>query len=263
MGTVIGNMIIIPFCIGFLRKDHRFSMNLDWDSFKLDLKVLGRIFTLGWPAAISQSFTALGFVIVNSMIAGYDQSMFASIGVGNRINSLLLFPAIGIGGVLATFVGQNVGANNPRRAKKGFYYSLWIVLVITTVGTLILIPFRDFLVEIFLKEDEAIKLASKYLLFLLCNLPLMAIFQNFLGVFQGTGRTDLVLFLSTSRLWLMRVPSLFLFLFVFNVGDRSVWHAMIIGNVGASILGFLLYQFVDFKMRKKDRIISVEEFAGD
>lgn len=262
-GTVIGNMIIIPFCIGFLRKDHRFSMNLDWNSFKLDLKVLGRIFTLGWPAAISQSFTALGFVIVNSMIAGYDQNMFASIGVGNRINSLLLFPAIGIGGVLATFVGQNVGANNPRRAKKGFYYSLWIVLVITTVGTLILIPFRDFLVEIFLKEDEAIKLASKYLLFLLCNLPLMAIFQNFLGVFQGTGRTDLVLFLSTSRLWLMRVPSLFLFLFVFNVGDRSVWHAMIIGNVGASILGFLLYQFVDFKMRKKDRIISVEEFAGD
>ena len=90
----------------------------------------------------------------------------------------------------------------------------------------------------------------------------MAIFQNFLGVFQGTGRTDLVLFLSTSRLWLMRTVIVFVS-FVFNVGDRSVWHAMIIGNVGASILGFLLYQFVDFKMRKKDRIISVEEFAGD
>ena len=51
------------------------------------------------------------------------------------------------------------------------------------------------------------------------------------------------------------LPSLFLFLFVFNVGDRSVWHAMIIGNVGASILGFLLYQFVDFKMRKKTELL--------
>jgi len=262
-GTVIGNMIIIPFCIGFLRRDDRHHMNLDWDSFKLDSKVLGRIFSLGWPAAISQSFTALGFVIVNSMIAGYDQSMFAGIGVGNRINSLVLFPAFGIGGVLATFVGQNVGAKNPARAKQGFFISLWMVLSITTVGTLILIPFRRFLVSVFLQEESAIELASKYLLFLLCNLPLMAIFQNFIGVFQGTGRTDLVLFLSTSRLWIMRVPSLFLFLYVFNVGDRSVWHAMIIGNVGASILGFILYQFVDFKMRKKDRIIGREELAGE
>lgn len=261
-GTVIGNMVIIPFCIRFLRKDDRHHMNLTWDSFKLDVKVLGRIFALGWPAAISQSFTALGFVIVNSMIAGYDQSMFASIGVGNRINSLLLFPAFGIGGVLATFVGQNVGANNPKRAKQGFYYSLWIILVITFCGALVLIPFRRFLTSIFLQEEETIELASKYLLFLLCNLPLMAIFQNFIGVFQGTGRTDFVLILSTLRLWLMRVPALYLFLYVFSVGDRSVWHAMIISNVGATILGFILYQFTNFKMRKKDRLLGTEKLAG-
>lgn len=246
-GTVIANLVILPICFWQLRKDRRLNMNMDLETLKYDGKVLRKIFALGWPAAISQSFTSLGFLLINSMIAGYNQDIFASVGVGNRINSLLLFPAIGIGSVLATFVGQNIGAGNQKRARAGYRTSIYITLLITIIGALLLMPFRYLLSGIFLKDEEAIKLAGFYLFILLCNLPLMGTFQCFNGVFQGTGRTDLVLILATTRLWIMRVPVLYLFLNVFNVGTPSVWYAMVISNVGANILGSVLYLLVDFK----------------
>ena len=248
-GTVIGNLVILPVCFWQLKKDRHFNMNMDLETLKYDGKVLRKIFALGWPAAISQSFTSLGFLLINSMIAGFNQDIFSSIGVGNRINSLLLFPAIGIGSVLATFVGQNIGAGNRERARKGFHTAIFITLVITIVGALVLMPFRPFLTSIFLKEEEAINLAAFYLFILLCNLPLMGTFQCFNGVFQGSGRTDLVLILATTRLWIMRVPVLYLFLYVFDVGTPSVWYAMIISNAGANILGAALYLLIDFKPR--------------
>ena len=42
--------------------------------------------------------------------------------------------------------------------------------------------------------------------FLFTSLPLMAIFQVFMGAYQGAGYTSYSLILATFRLWGMRLP---------------------------------------------------------
>jgi putative MATE family efflux protein len=252
--TVIANMILVPICIIHMCKSK--ELKLTKESLIPDKRQIMQIFRLAWPSAISQAFTSLGFAILNSVIADYDASILSAIAIGNRINSMLLFPAMGVGSVLATFVGQNIGAGNIKRAKKSVNMAMLLSLIIGVVGGFGLLPFRPQLASIFLDVQVDIDLCVKYLFYLLVGLPLMSIFQCFNGCFQGAGRTNFSLALSTARLWVMRVPVVLLMLYVFGVGVQALWLCMVIGNFGAAILGIILYQYVDFlprvsKMKKK------------
>ena len=253
IGTVIANMIIIPACIIHMIKNK--SLPLSKETIKPDWKYSKKIFSLGAPAAISQAFTSLAFLIINGTMSTYentlniDYSILAPISIGGRINSLLLFPVMGIGTVLATFVGQNIGAGNKERAKNAFRQSLLLVISMTTIGAILLFPFRELLTKIFLSNPDEIALCSRYVVFLLIGLPLMGVFQCFIGCFQGAGRTDLSLWLSTIRLWVLRIPVLLIMVHFLNVGYQSVWICMTISNFGAMIVGCILYRFVDYEPR--------------
>ena len=100
--------------------------------------------------------------------------------------------------------------------------------------------------------------------FLILILPLMAIFQMWNGCFQGAGRTELSLILSTVRLWVLRLPLIWFLMNIIKIGPASVWYAMVISNFGAVILGFILYHFVDFKpkiskMKQRMKKIDLNE----
>ena len=260
IATVIANWSIVPICIISMAVSKQNKLVLK--ELLPDFKVVLKLFKLGVPAALSQAFTSLGFVIINAMMSSYQgmtKDILSGITTCNRINSLLLFPAMGVGTVLATFVGQNIGANNIKRARMSFLSALGLSLLISVIGSLIMIPFRTNIASWLGARGAELELCDEYLLYLLLGLPLMSIFQCFNGCFQGAGRTNLSLILSTSRLWLLRVPVLYLMLFVFDVGVKSVWICMNISNFGAFFIGCILYVFVDFKPRIANHKKIIEE----
>ncbi len=85
-----------------------------------ELKI-GKIVEVGAPAAFGQATTALGFAVMNAFIISYGEDIVTAFAIGNRWNSLVLMPAMGIGGALSTIIGQNIGAGNIKRASQAFY----------------------------------------------------------------------------------------------------------------------------------------------
>ena len=261
-GTLIANVAIVPICLMHMIKSSK--IKLTKETIKPDVKYDKKILSLGIPSAIAQAFTNLAFLIINGLMAGYDNAILTPITIGNKINSMLLFPVMGIGTVLATFVGQNIGAGKIKRAKKSFVSALLLSTMITTIGAILLLPFKENLAKIFLDIPGEIDICVEYLNFLLIGLPLMGIFQCFNGLFQGCGRTGMVLIYATTRLWIMRVPVLLILLEVFDIGYPAVWICMVISNFGAIIMGMILYMFVDFqpKINKMNQKIKQELARG-
>ena len=254
LGTVISNVIIIFPCIIHMAKSEMLTLKLD--SLTPNLYYIKKVFKLGLPAAISQAFTSFGFLIINSVtsdlqngLGNVGYSILAPISIGGRINSILLLPVMGIGTVLATFVGQNVGARNKDRAKKAFISSIILSLILTIVGGMIIYPFREAIIKVFLSNPKEIDICMLYINYLIFGLPLMGIFQCYIGCYQGAGRTDLVLTLSTIRLWVLRIPVLLLMVYLLKFNYQAVWLCMVISNFGATILGLILYQLVDYEPR--------------
>jgi putative MATE family efflux protein len=250
IGTVIGVFSVMPIYMFMMFKDKKAEVVIEPKDLRFKLSEAKKIITLGIPSALSQAFQSLGFLIINSMILSYGTATVSGFGVGNTINNFVLMPALGVGGSIATFVGQNIGAENPQRAKQSVKTAMILSTIMMFVGGLILLPLRNYVGQIFLEPGtESWNVANQYMFFLFTSLPLMGILQVFMGAYQGAGYTRFSLILSTIRLWGLRIPLILLFRDIIKLDSVGIMYAMVISNYGADILGLILYKLVRFDRR--------------
>lgn len=117
------------------------GIHLSLKHLHINKTVLTKLIKIGLPSSIGQSTTAFGFAILNIFIISFGKSTMAAFGIGNRINSLILMPAMGIGSALATIIGQNLGANNIDRAKKAVKTSTILTTIFLVIGGSVLFTF--------------------------------------------------------------------------------------------------------------------------
>lgn len=265
LATVISNAMIVPVCLILLRKKKNNPIRLEPKHLLFCKKVISDLFKVGFPATLSFVITSLAFIIINRLVVDFDSTTIYAIGIGNRINALLLLPTLSIGTIITTFVGQNMGAKQYERVKKGCILAMVLTIGITIVLGLVMYVLRDYLLSIFIKKSvssDAFVLCKKFLLLLILGFPFMGCFQVWVGYFQGIGRTDLGLILSSIRLWIIRLPLLFIMIYRFHYGSFSVYYSMIISNAAVALLGIMMYQYVKIdatKINKTDKKLHYKE----
>lgn len=203
--------------------------------------VLLKLINVAWPSSIGQSTAALGFIVLNIFIISFGESTMAAFGVGNRITSLILMPAMGIGNALATIVGQNLGADNISRAKKAVKTSVFLTTIVLILGGSIIFSIAGNVISQFTNNPVVYEQGTYYLKLIVAGIPLMGFFQIFVGVFQGSGHTIMAMIIMMGRLWGLRIPLIVLFKNFTNLGTNSVWYAMILSNLIICFVGYGLY----------------------
>ena len=251
--TLIANLIIMPFGLMQLFKS-KTGITISSKYLILNKEISLKIIRTAIPASFGQAFTAIGFGIMNGILVGYGKQTVAAFSVGNRISSLILHPVMAIGGVLSAYLGQNIGNQNPDRARQTFKKAMILSVGLMAMGSLIMMPFRGWATGIFIKNDPlALALAKDYMFFLLIGLPLMGAFQNYLGTFNGTGDTKYTFILTVTRLWLLRIPLVIIFKNITNLGSSGVWYAMLISNLVILFIGMFMYRNINYKPKVKIR----------
>ena len=121
-GAAIATVIsqIASCVIGFAYMHRRYALlRFSLRELRMDLKTAGRILQVGAPMAIQQSIVSCGFLFLQRLVNYYGESMIASYTVASRMENILMIPIIGIQNTMATFAGQNMGAQRPDRVSKG------------------------------------------------------------------------------------------------------------------------------------------------
>jgi len=217
------------------------TLGIEKKDLKLDSQYFVPIISIGFPAALGQSMTSLGFTVLNVFILSFGEAILTAFAIGNRISSIIFMPAMGISGALTTIVGQNIGADNYKRANEAFLKSVGIASGIMVVGAVVMFMFTDQLISIFSDDPYIIKEGSFYLKMILVTIPLFGFFNCLTGLFQGSGHTISAMILNIGRLWGLRVPMLLL-IQLNNINDPNyIWYAMIISNFVICIIGLLMY----------------------
>jgi len=246
IATILARGIFAFYAILSLFKDKR-GLNLHLNDLKLNKNLLIKIIKIGIPSSIGNSTSALGFAIMNIFVRSFGGPTLTAFIIGNRINSLILMPAMGIGNALATIVGQNLGADNIKRAKSAVKTSIVLSTIFLVIGGSIIFTLSDSVISIFNKDPnpiikaEVLKQGTFYLKLISASLPLMGIFQTFIGTFQGSGHTMSAMFLMTGRLWGLRIPLILLLKTFTTLGSSAVWFAMVSSNGIICIIGFMIY----------------------
>lgn len=217
--------------------------------------ILRDIVKIGFPAGLGQSFEGIGFMILSAFILSFGDYTVTAFGIGNSINSLILMPAMGIGAALATVVGQNLGAGQVDRAAKAVWESIWISMSMLAVGGGILCLIAPQVVGIFSNDPLVLSQGVYYLRLISIFIPLMGLFESFLGCFQGAGHTTMAMLLTSGRLWAVRIPLVLLFKYYTSLAEKSVWYAMVLSNLAIGLFGLVLF----LGGRWKKRVVGKED----
>jgi len=212
-----------------------------WNKLKVDWPMAKRIFAIGLPSAIQQGITAFSNVFVQAYINFFGSACMAGWAVFNKLDVYALIPLQSIAAASSTFVGQNFGAKDLKRAKKGVTQSIALASGITFVLLTILILTREPMVRLFNSDPGVVEYAT-YFIGVISPFYMVSSFnQIYAGALRGTGdsRTPMLIMLFSFVVFRQA------FLFVNKLlGNSFVMVALAypIGWLVCSILEFIYYR---------------------
>ncbi|MFQ3619601.1 MAG: MATE family efflux transporter [Spirochaetales bacterium] len=201
--------------------------------FRLSLK-------LGVPTGAQQMLVSFGIMFMTAIVNSFGSDVLAGFAAASRIDSLAGLPAMNIGLAISSFTGQNLGARQPERARKGFIAALRIAFSITASVVFLILLFNKELVGIFTKDPEVIRIGSQYLRIVA---PFHFVFTLMFitnGVIRGAGAVMVPFLTTLLAMWAIRVPAALYFSTVWGV--PGLWYSMPTGWIVGTLVSLLYYR---------------------
>ncbi len=111
---------------------------LTWHDLSIHKEHLARIVEVGLPAGIQSVITAFSNVFVQSYINYFGSDVMAGWSIYNKLDQFVMLPMQSMAAAATTFVSQNVGAGNSRRAEKGTFLTVAMALAVTGAVTVVI-----------------------------------------------------------------------------------------------------------------------------
>ena len=255
LATVLSQLVSAVLCViyVFIRLP---MLRFGKKEFRPDWDVVREIVRIGVPAALSSSGVSISVMFMQRAINTYGSTVIAAYTSGNRAEQLGMCLSFSIGSSVGTFCGQNIGAKNFDRVKKGLHAGLIISFAYTiTVGALMFI-FSGFLSRLFSSDPAVIAISSECVRVTAVFAPMLGlvfIFQNFL---RSAGDVTPTVWMSISEIV---ARSVLAFAFSALFGYHGIWWATPVGWTGSALIGYLRYRTGKWKAKLKVTTESVTE----
>ena len=173
-------------------------------------EMLKKILAVGIPAALQMAVTSFSNVFVQSYINHFGDDCMGGWTAYAKIDQFLFLPMQSISLAGTTFVGQNLGVGNTKRAKKGIGYALAIAAATTVVLMIPVLVFAPKLVEFFNDSPEVVKYGTMLLRLISPFYVLCCVNQVLAGSLRGAGNSRTPMFIMLGSFVLFRQIYLFL-----------------------------------------------------
>ena len=210
------------------------------EDFRLDGEIISQIARMGFPVTLQQMIAAFGILFIQRAVNGYGQSMTASFTVGSRIELYAQMPLNSFYMALATYVGQNIGAGNLDRVRKGARQTMLLSFIVTIIIAGLILVYSEQLIRLFGISDQAAELCRQHLKVTVMAFVLQSVYLPLFGVFQGAG--DGFAITRTAAVALgIRVLTTYTLCYLPLFGYRIVWWNMMFGFIGGFIITWVHY----------------------
>ena len=166
---------------------------------KIHFDCLKQIVRVGIPASVQMSITALSNVFVQSYINFFQDDFMSAWTTYSKVDSILFLPMQSIAMAVSTFVGQNLGAGQVDRAKKGVRISLLSCFALTAVAMLPVLIFAPQIARILNDEPQVVTYSILLLRMMTPFFLVSCVSHLYSGALRGAGnsRAPMIIMLST------------------------------------------------------------------
>ncbi len=218
----------------YLNKKHPI-IKLSFRKYIFDRDIFRSCIRIGLPTGFQQSFVAFGMMAIMSIVNGFGTNAVAAYSAAMRIDSFVKMPAINFSSALSSFVGQNLGAFQEKRAKTGLRATLIFSTLYCIFVSFLIIVFGKHIMSLFTHDPAVIKIGQDYLVIVSSFYLLFSIMFTFTGFLRGAGATLIPMITTFTALYIVRIPAATFFSGI--IGVNGIWWAEPMGTfVGLLIL---------------------------
>ena len=239
--TVLSQTVTVTGMIMWLNRKHP-VIKITLRNLAFDMEIFRSSIRIGLPNGVQQALVAVGMMTILSIVNKFSitsNDVLVAYSIVNRIDTLVLAPAMTFSIAIAAFVGQNLGAQKLRRIPSGLKATLFMSTAVTLVISAIFIVFATPAIKMFSTEitPEAIAIGQRYLRIVCSFTVIFSTMFVFNGVMRGAGDTLVPMFITLLSLWIIRIPvASFL---SDHIGPDGIWWSIPIAwsvGVGCSII---------------------------
>ncbi len=212
-----------------------------------------KFLSIGLPLALQELLTQLSFLALCAFVNRLGLAASSGYGVASKIvNFAMLIPSA-LMQSMASFVAQNVGAGNQKRAKQSMLTGIGVGLFFGCAVFALVMLKGDVLAGIFSPDAEVVQKGFEYLKGFAPETILTAILFSMLGYFNGNNKTLWVMAQGLIQTLLVRLPFAYVMSIQPNASLTKIGLAAPVSTLVGVILNVGFYLYLDRKGKRVQR----------
>ncbi len=153
IATVISQGISAVLCLIYMIR-HYPILHMKQDEWKPDAGKFLVLCGMGIPMGLQYSITAIGSVVLQTAVNALGSMAVAAVSTGSKVSMFFCCPFDALGGTMATYAGQNVGAKKLDRVKEGLMAASLIGMIYSVIAFVFLLFGGKYIALLFMDADQ-------------------------------------------------------------------------------------------------------------
>ena len=249
LGTTLSQTVSVAAALIFLmKKEH--GLSLHRADFKPQSPIMGRILKIGVPIAMQDGLIQVAFILITSIANQRGLTDAAAVGIVEKIISFLFLIPSSMLSTVSALGAQNIGANQPERAKQTLRYAIYLAAGFGIVISILVQFVAEPVVSLFTSDSDAILAGGQYLRGYIWDCFFAGIHFSFSGYFCACEKSGISFLHNIIAIVLMRVPGVYLTSKLFPATLLPMGLATAAGSLVSVIICVIAYCVVERKAKK-------------
>ena len=179
-------------CIHLLRLDGPGRVRVR--EIRFHSQTLRAILRLGLPSGVQNSVIAMANLVVQSSINSFGSAAMAGCGSYSKLEGFAFLPVTCFAMALSTFVGQNLGAGNYSRVKKGVAFGIACSTIAAECIGIAAYLFAPQLIGLFNNSPQVVDYGARHMRIICLFYCLLAFSHCIAGIMRGAGRASVPMY---------------------------------------------------------------------
>lgn len=250
IATVLAQAVSVVFALLLLFK-RKLPFTIKKNDFKIN-EHCKRALKTGLPLALQECLTQISFLALCAFVNKLGLEASSGYGVACKlVNFAMLIPSALMQST-ASFISQNVGAGNEKRAKKTMFTGIGVGLTIGCIVFIFIMFKGDILTGIFTTDEVVIQKGYNYLRGFASETIVTAVLFSMIGYFNGHDKTVWVMIQGLIQTLLVRLPLAYYMSIQPDASLTKIGFAAPVATMFGIVLNMIFYIYCN----RKNKIIN-------
>ena len=192
IATLLSQAFSVGLCVWFIKKKMQILIP-QGEERHYDNKKISILLNNGVPMGLQFSITGIGIIMLQSANNALGITCVAAFIAAMRIKYLFTCVFENIGVAMATYCGQNLGAQKMERISQGVRAAIKMMVIFFVFSFIVITPFADDMMTLFVDKGEAevVTYAAQFMRIACYFYPCLGLLTIFRYSIQGLGYSNL------------------------------------------------------------------------